>query len=66
MAWTKKWTYPETKREDVEEEFFGVKVKDPYRWLEDADSPQTAVRFDSCDTSLIHVLHRNGSRSRTG
>lgn len=27
-------TYPETRREDVVEEQFGVKVADPYRWLE--------------------------------
>lgn len=27
-------TYPETRREDVVEEQFGVQVADPYRWLE--------------------------------
>jgi prolyl oligopeptidase len=30
-----KLAYPETKKTDVAEEQFGVKVADPYRWLED-------------------------------
>ncbi len=34
--------YPETVKEDISEEFFGEKVADPFRWLEDDRSPQTA------------------------
>ncbi len=30
---------PPTRRDDVTETFFGTKVPDPYRWLEDADAP---------------------------
>ncbi len=29
-----KMNYPETRRVDQVDEFFGVKVADPYRWLE--------------------------------
>lgn len=35
-------TYPETKKVDVVDEYFGMKVEDPYRWLEDDMSAETA------------------------
>ncbi|OHX68407.1 prolyl oligopeptidase family serine peptidase [Flammeovirga pacifica] len=34
--------YPDTKKDVVEEEYFGTKVADPYRWLEDDKSSETA------------------------
>src|SRR3984957_8944871 len=33
--------YPAAQRLDLVENLFGHGVADPYRWLEDADSPQT-------------------------
>ncbi|MCW8940708.1 MAG: S9 family peptidase, partial [Flavobacteriales bacterium] len=33
--------YPETKTDEVEEDYFGMLVKDPYRWLEDDNSEET-------------------------
>lgn len=33
--------YPETKKADQVDDYFGTKVKDPYRWIEDIDSPET-------------------------
>ena len=36
-----KITYPETKTDEVEEDYFGTLVKDPYRWLEDDNSEET-------------------------
>ncbi|GLX82194.1 prolyl oligopeptidase family serine peptidase [Thalassotalea eurytherma] len=35
--------YPETKRGTVVDEYFGTKVSDPYRWLEDDMSEETAL-----------------------
>jgi prolyl oligopeptidase len=37
-----KLQYPETKRGDQTDTYFGVEVTDPYRWLEDDKAPETA------------------------
>ena len=33
--------YPETKKADQQDDYFGIIVKDPYRWLEDDNSTET-------------------------
>jgi len=38
-----KLTYPETRRVDVVDTYFGTSVPDPYRWLEDDTSPEVAA-----------------------
>jgi len=38
----KKITYPKTKKENVVDNYFGIKVKEPYRWLENDTSKATA------------------------
>ena len=35
--------YPETKKVDVADTYFGTEVRDPYRWLEDDRSPEVAA-----------------------
>lgn len=34
--------YPETKKVDVVDDYFGTKIEDPYRWLENDTSKETA------------------------
>jgi prolyl oligopeptidase len=41
-ARAQKLQYPETKRVDQIDTYFGTKVEDPYRWLEDDKAPETA------------------------
>ncbi|MBL8879958.1 MAG: S9 family peptidase [Phycisphaerales bacterium] len=38
-----KLAYPPTNKVDVVEDLHGVKIADPYRWLEDLDSKETAA-----------------------
>ena len=34
-------SYPATRRQDITDEYHGVKIADPYRWLEDDNSDET-------------------------
>src|ERR1041384_5497450 len=42
MAAPRTLVYPKTARGDVVEDYHGTQVADPYRWLEQLDSAQTA------------------------
>ena len=39
--------YPQARKADQVDEFFGREIADPYRWLEDADSPETRAWIET-------------------
>jgi prolyl oligopeptidase len=54
------WTvpYPNTPRTDHVDTYFGVRVADPYRWLEDENSPETAKWVESQNRLTFNYLEK--------
>lgn len=48
--------YPETKKVDQVDDYFGVKIDDPYRWLEDDNSPETAAWVEAQNKTTFDYL----------
>jgi prolyl oligopeptidase len=53
-----KLTYPESKKVDVVDDYFGTKVPDPYRWLEDENSPETKSWVQAQNTTTFAYLDK--------
>ena len=60
--------YPQTVRGDAIDDYFGTKVADPYRWLEDDNSPETAdwvkAQNEVTENYLSQIPFRNQIRER--
>ena len=52
-----KLTYPITATTNVVEDYHGVNVADPYRWLEDDNSPETKAWVEAQNTVTFGYLH---------
>ena len=51
-------TLPFSRRDNVTETLHGLEVSDPYRWLEDQDSPETREWIDAqMPTRTICLMH---------
>ncbi len=50
------FSYPPTRRADIVDDFFGTGVEDPYRWLEDPDSPETGAWIDAQNSITFAYL----------
>ena len=55
-AW-EKLSYPQTQQKVVEDDYFGTKVSDPYRWLEDDQSPETESWVKAQNEVTFGYLH---------
>ena len=56
--------YPETRKTDQVDEYHGSRVADPYRWLEDDNSPETLSWVNAQNQVTFDYLARIPYRSR--
>src|SRR5262245_1779320 len=57
-------TYPAAQRVEVVDDYAGEKVADPYRWLEEADSPATRAWVDQENALTARYLAGVPQRER--
>ncbi len=57
-------SYPATKKVDVVDDYFGTKVADPYRWLEDDRSPEVAAWVEAENKVTFAYLDKIAYRSQ--
>lgn len=60
--------YPSTKKTDIVDDYHGTKVSDPYRWLEDNNSSETAAWVEEqnkvTQTYLYQIPYRDKIKKR--
>jgi prolyl oligopeptidase len=56
--------YPESKRVEVVDDYFGTKVPDPYRWLEDNDAPEVAAWVEAQNKVTFAYLDQISYRAQ--
>src|SRR4051812_20290819 len=56
--------YPPTRTDKVVEQLHGVKVPDPYRWLEDADAPEVKEWVEKENAFTRSVLDKVPGRAK--
>ncbi len=60
----KAYVYPEAARGDTVDDYHGIRVPDPYRWLEDPDSPETRAWVEAENGVTRDYLARIPERDR--
>src|SRR5580692_19014 len=56
--------YPETRKDDQVDDYHGIKVEDPYRWLEDDNSAETTAWVSAQNRVTFDYLEQIPYRSR--
>jgi len=57
-------TYPPTRKAEVVDDFFGTKVADPYRWLEDDNSAETKAWVEAQNKVTFGYLEQIPQRAK--
>jgi prolyl oligopeptidase len=58
------YQYPQAKKVNQVDDFFGTKIADPYRWLEDSDAPGTRAWIDAQNALTFAYLKQIPERER--
>ena len=59
----RKFTYPETRKDDVVEDYHGTPVADPYRWLENAEDKEVIAWSEAQATMAFDYLEELPARA---
>ncbi|NJR22589.1 MAG: S9 family peptidase [Richelia sp. CSU_2_1] len=57
-------TYPTTRKSDIVDDYHGVKVSDPYRWLEDPESDETKAWVEAQNQVTFGYLSEIPAREK--
>ncbi|NJK75777.1 MAG: S9 family peptidase, partial [Microcoleus sp. SU_5_6] len=57
-------TYPTTRKSDIIDDYHGVKVSDPYRWLEDPESDETKAWVEAQNQVTFAYLSEIPAREK--
>src|SRR3954465_14584320 len=59
-----KFIYPEARKEGQVDDYHGIKVADPYRWLEDPDSPESRAWIEAKKKITFEFLGKIPEREK--
>ena len=60
------FAYPPARRADQTDDYHGTTIADPYRWLEDPDSPETRAWIEAENTLTFGFLEKIPARAAIG
>ena len=62
VTYTQSLTYSKSKKVDVVDDYFGTRIADPYRWMEDLNSPDVKAWVDAQNAVTFKYLEALPSR----